>query len=323
MRVRLAALLGCFAHVSARLRGQTRYAQFLVDSPSPLASFQSDSMDGYLNTLNATGDVPSADEIAAESLHLAPLNATVEANAPRRQVVVAKYDEDISWLSQLPKNFDVRVYQSKDAEGSDFVENVGNEASKYLTYIVQNYDSLPDSVIFLQAGRQDWHDPVAKDLILRAWSWDNAASNGGMASLPTNAPCLIEDSEVLPARAPLSASVLEKEHCIAVSEHEPKQMQMVREVWGDVFEPELGPLPQRWLTHCCAQFEVTRAAVQKHPVSFYRGLLDWVKNHDTQLASESGAEEMRRNHDSARRDAGHVMEVVWALLFSETATSVV
>ena len=41
-------------------------------------------------------------------------------------------------------------------------KNKGNEASAYLTYIINNYASLPDYMVFLHALRYQWHndDPM-------------------------------------------------------------------------------------------------------------------------------------------------------------------
>lgn len=290
-----------------RMRGAER------DSPD-------NYMSEYLNVLNSgkPGD-DGPDDKACN-----PYNATGNVSEPRRTMVVAKYDEDVSWLKCLPPNIDAVVYQSKDSDAPNFVENVGNEASKYLSYIVENYDNLPDSVMFLQAGRQDWHDPFPKEVLLQKWNWENAMDRGGMAFLPTAAPCLVEDSVQLPLHAdvksePLVAAALEKHECLEVTEHSPPQMETVREVWDSVFSEALGPLPQRWITHCCAQFEVSRDAIRQHPASFYQSLLSWTMSHDKELLATAYGKEMRRNHDSQRRDAGHVLEVTWALIFSNHA----
>lgn len=258
-----------------------------------------------------------------------PQIATGNSSEPRRTVVIAKYDEDVSWLKCLPQNVDAVVYQSKDSSAPHFIENVGNEASKYLSYIVENYDALPDNVLFMQAGRQDWHDTLPKDALLQRWDWGNANDRGGMAFLPTNAPCLVEDSVELPSnppdveREPIVQKQMEDHECVAVKEHSPLQMNTVRQVWDSVFSAELGPLPQRWITHCCAQFEVSRESIQQHPKSFYQSLLSWTMDHDKQLLESDYGKQMRRNHDAQRRDAGHVLEVTWALIFSNPRSNII
>lgn len=280
-------------------------------------------MDSYLVDLKSGGvNVPTVEHM----FDATPANGTSEASQPRQHMVIAKYDEDVSWLHELPSNLDVTVYQSKDPNASHFVENFGNEASKYLSYIVDNYNNLPDTVAFMQAGRMDWHDPVPKDATMRRWDWGAAAAHGGMAFLPTAAPCIIEDSdpqaqdsepEVAQMQEKRRRLVPDQERCVGVVEHSPPQMETVRSVWAEVFEPELGPLPKHWFTHCCAQFQVTSGAILHHPLEFYQRLLQFTLDHDRSLAGE-----MKKNHDEKRRDAGHVFEVLWALIFANPTNRV-
>lgn len=228
------------------------------------------------------------------------------ADGKRRELVVAKYNEDTSWLGNLPAGVKVVTYQSKNPGEPHFVENFGNEASKYLRYIIDRYDDLPEYAAFVQAGRQDWHDPLPKDETLARWDWETPLRSDGVAYLPTSAPCSIEDSG---ERGEQGGSL------------QASQMQAVREAWPQVFEQELGPLPRRWVTQCCAQFEVTRSAVRQHPKSFYQRLFDWVMRHDKALFTQRGAG--KSSHDSRRRDAGHVLEATWVLIFTQPMSKIV
>jgi len=241
----------------------------------------------------------------------------------RDVVVVARYDEDVSWLTDLrSRGLAVEVLQSKNPEAPNFVENVGNEAMKILRFIVDHYDHLPDRTIFVHAGAHDWHDPRPKNETLLSWDWSVAAKKGGMAFLPTNAPCLVEDSHTPPALRGLAKGrwdhledVDRNHQCLELEQHSKLQMSTLRTAWHEVFEPELGPLPNHWVTPCCAQFEVTRAAILRHPHRFYMQLIDWVHAHDAALLASEYGDDMKRNHDPKRRDAGHVLEVLWTLLF--------
>lgn len=68
-------------------------------------------------------------------------------------VVVAKYNEDISWVDEL--KFPYIIYDKmKD------IPNVGREAETYLRYIITHYTSLPDYIVFLQGKPFDHlHEP--------------------------------------------------------------------------------------------------------------------------------------------------------------------
>jgi hypothetical protein len=58
-------------------------------------------------------------------------------------VVIAKYKENVSWVKDLQCAY--KIYD-KDKD----IPNVGREAETYLRYIIENYDNLPDHVVFLQ-----------------------------------------------------------------------------------------------------------------------------------------------------------------------------
>lgn len=238
-------------------------------------------------------------------------------------IVVAQYDEDVGWTAALRSHgLAVEVLQSKHPDARNFVDNVGNEAMKILRFIVDRYSSLPDRMIFVHAGGWDWHDPHPKNETLLSWDWSAASRKGGLAFLPSDAPCLLEDSDT-----PLEERQLAKgrwdhlkdtdgdHECLELEQHSMQQMTAVREAWKEVFEAELGALPSRWVTPCCAQFQVTRHAVLQHPRQFYMRLVDWVREHDKALLASAYGQDMKRNHDPQRRDAGHILEVMWTLLF--------
>jgi hypothetical protein len=71
------------------------------------------------------------------------------------KVVVSRYSEKLNWLSVFPTE-NVIIYN----KGLDFttpyevkrLPNVGRESHTYLSYIVENYENLPDIVIFTQGG---------------------------------------------------------------------------------------------------------------------------------------------------------------------------
>lgn len=63
-------------------------------------------------------------------------------------ILIAKYNEDVSWLNDL--KFPYIIYdKSKD------IPNVGRESETYLRYIIENYNNLPDIVVFLQGNPFD------------------------------------------------------------------------------------------------------------------------------------------------------------------------
>lgn len=80
------------------------------------------------------------------------------------QIVISRYNEDLSWVKQIV-NEDIEIFiynkgpkiieeYSSKVKISD-LENVGREAHTYLHHIINNYEELPEKIIFTQAHPDD------------------------------------------------------------------------------------------------------------------------------------------------------------------------
>ena len=72
------------------------------------------------------------------------------------KIIVARYNENVEWLRSEAEN--CIFYNKGDSlqiMNEVMVKNVGREAETYLRYIVTNYDTLPDVVVFTQARIAD------------------------------------------------------------------------------------------------------------------------------------------------------------------------
>ena len=77
------------------------------------------------------------------------------------KAVIARYKEPIDWVNDL--GFDYIIYNKGDKINSDAVDperiidviNEGREAETYLRYITENYNEIPDLVVFLQGNPFD------------------------------------------------------------------------------------------------------------------------------------------------------------------------
>lgn len=68
-------------------------------------------------------------------------------------IVVAKYNEDIQWLDEFKRRgYSTIVYDKSDSPIPESIplHNVGRESETFLRYIIDNYNILPDYVVFLQ-----------------------------------------------------------------------------------------------------------------------------------------------------------------------------
>lgn len=86
-------------------------------------------------------------------------------------IVTSHYNEDLQWLEDI--NFKVFVVHhegGKEYNVDKFyktytIKNKGLEASAFLHYIIENYDNLPEHVVFLHGHEQSYHHIYNKPLL--------------------------------------------------------------------------------------------------------------------------------------------------------------
>eukprot|EP00469_Lotharella_globosa_P010073 CAMPEP_0167778350 /NCGR_PEP_ID=MMETSP0111_2-20121227/4204_1 /TAXON_ID=91324 /ORGANISM="Lotharella globosa, Strain CCCM811" /LENGTH=337 /DNA_ID=CAMNT_0007668643 /DNA_START=14 /DNA_END=1027 /DNA_ORIENTATION=- len=77
------------------------------------------------------------------------------------EVVLAHYDEDLTWVSEarnLHPSIVYTTYSKSDQppKGTIHIRNVGRESHTFLYHIVKNYDQLSDWTVFSQAASPGW-----------------------------------------------------------------------------------------------------------------------------------------------------------------------
>ena len=79
------------------------------------------------------------------------VNTSISHNTFSTRIVIAHYNEDLSWINNL--NIPYSIYTHDNSlltHNNIFVEkNKGNEATLYLKYIIDNYNNLPDKILFV------------------------------------------------------------------------------------------------------------------------------------------------------------------------------
>lgn len=85
---------------------------------------------------------------------------------PSIKMIVAKYKEDVSWLSKCTKVNNFVVYDKSGESNPEYIplENIGREAHTYLHHIINNYDNLDDIMIFSQGYPFDHCPTFIEDL---------------------------------------------------------------------------------------------------------------------------------------------------------------
>jgi hypothetical protein len=83
-------------------------------------------------------------------------------------IVTSHWKEDLTWLTK--SKFPVILIDKEGADPSPItpqhvITNQGMEASAYLKYIVENYDSLPDAVAFIHGHETSPHQRHTRPLL--------------------------------------------------------------------------------------------------------------------------------------------------------------
>ena len=84
-----------------------------------------------------------------------------------KDIVVARYNEDVSWLSNINTIYNKVIYNKGEDNlkyDSTLLRNWGGDAHTYIHHIVNNYDNLADYTVFIQGHPFD-HSENAVELI--------------------------------------------------------------------------------------------------------------------------------------------------------------
>lgn len=163
-------------------------------------------------------------------------------------VVIAHYNEDLSWVTNLKYPFTVI---SRNGILKDTVPNKGNEASIFLEYIIKNYDNLSEYTFFVHGHRNSWHHAEPMDEKINR--------------IECNLP-YFNLNDIPPYR------IL---NC-------PNTTNQILRMYPPI-EHLLGPLDMEDMTfRMGAQFYIHRNAIRSRSLETYKGLYDFIMNNTGQ-----------------------------------------
>ena len=200
-------------------------------------------------------------------------------------VVASRIDDDTAWLPSFFPNWTHTVYTAENLTGpSPAIRGKGNEAMVYLTHLIDNYDSLPDIVIFLHANRYQWHndDPLYDNVRALSRLQLSYVDKQGYVNLRCawRPGC---PSEIRPFEA--ATGSLSDERGLSTG---PFFAGAFKELLPDLVVPdEVG-------VACCAQFALSRERILQRPKDEYQRLRQWL--YDTDLPD---------------RISGRIFEYLW------------
>lgn len=171
------------------------------------------------------------------------------------EIVCANYNRDVSFMEDFPYLKKI-ILKGKD------VENIGQECTSYLRYIIDNYDKLPDTVIFIHDENESWHHEGKLTEIIPPLVNEFIEMN--MNYLEFNS-LIYKDCHLLPR---IQFSMINK-----------------TDLWESVFQKHLGyenitDYTALSYQRSSAQFIVSRKYIQKNTKEFYQALFDWIIGND-------------------------------------------
>ncbi|KAK4106344.1 hypothetical protein N658DRAFT_490960, partial [Parathielavia hyrcaniae] len=199
----------------------------------------------------------------------------VEPPLPAVEVVVASLStENTSWVHAYLPGWFRSIYVVDDPSAKlTAPQNKGREAMVYLTHIINYYDTLAETTVFVHASRFAWHndDPDYDALAtLRNLKLDHVQASGYV-----NLRCV----QILGCPVEIrphddAATGREREPGTSAS----NRPLTTKEIYKQAFE-ELMPgvdVPTLVGVSCCSQFAVSREAVRSRPRKDYLRWQKWL-----------------------------------------------
>jgi hypothetical protein len=165
-------------------------------------------------------------------------------------IVCSKHNKDTSWTTKLTeRGFHIAVY-NHDNDGRDgycIPKNKGREASVYLKYIIDHYNSLFPYTIFLHDEEYAWHH------------------DGSIVNLVINTK-------------PKQYTSLNKLCMYSIKGND--KIPIMKAFFKKYLEPYIGSIDKfgDWTVgeKCCAQFVVHRNRIHRYPLEFYQNIYNWL-----------------------------------------------
>ncbi|KAL8874621.1 MAG: hypothetical protein Q9174_000084 [Haloplaca sp. 1 TL-2023] len=172
-------------------------------------------------------------------------------------------DDDISWITQELPRLNISAYVANDPRAPMHPpKNKGHEVMIYLSYLIDNYDRLPDIILFMHSHRWTHHnnDFLGFDAsqMIRALNGAHVVRQGYV-----NMRCHWSPGCPEWLRPSRPGDTLGKQ-----------EEAVLDRCWRELFP--FDALPSFLAQPCCAQFALSRGRVRSIPRSRYVFYRDWI-----------------------------------------------
>ncbi|KAH9826405.1 Protein of unknown function (DUF3431) [Teratosphaeria destructans] len=232
-------------------------------------------------------------------------------------------DGDIAWLERLRTKYHLCVYttatDNTSAAHLPLPANRGHESMAYLTFIIDNYDSIPEAgAVFVHGSRFSWHNDQP--------TYDNAAVLEQL-----NVSSALRDLGYHNLRCDWSASTCSPSYGPPQASFETRMNAKLqpwdsRSVSDAALSHALSSLfggrgdtgaalgrEDRVQSQCCAQFVVSREHIHDHTREEYVAIRQWLL--------DGSKDRPNRPKNAAPADdkvAGRILSYIWHILFLST-----
>lgn len=225
---------------------------------------------------------------------------------PALIVARVQADGNKQWLHDLSDKYHLCIYNvdgvsSESSHNLQVPANRGHESMPYLTYIIDNFDSLPATSVFVHGSRFSWHnDDVNYDNLnlLRRLNTTSALTSPSMGyhNLRCDWSASTCTSDSLPQNSYETRlrGVIEPFNARAVSDG------LLPIALQQIFGSAILGRSDAVRSQCCAQFIVSRDNVKQHTREEYIALRQWL------LDGPAPPDDLI---------AGRIMSYLWHILF--------
>lgn len=209
-------------------------------------------------------------------------------------IVVSHYNEDINWANEL--DYPVFIY-SKTIKSEKNIKlqknNIGNEATSYLEYIVDNYDNLSDWIYFCHGHNESYHQSYPNDFLIK--------------NIDLNK---IEDGYLNTNNYYNKINKYKTETILTNIQTVDNKPFLIIKDFFEIFLNNFFEMPSFFDSYACAQFFVKKELVRSNDVLFYKKCLEWFYNGKSEFFDKKW--NVEKNIYSSR-----VFEWLWYFIFTK------
>ena len=251
----------------ARNRNWSRYTVVRYVSAAFLCLICTASFLRMIAVLRTAGLEPKLRKLVETRNNVKEIDA--EHATPDIGLVMAKTrSENVNWLLELYEDSPFRpfIYSVDSSVEPGCLaprSRRGRETAPYLSFIIDNYDSLPEYSVFIHAKDKQWHNDIGSKTAdtLKALRFQHINATGFV-----NLRCSLNPG------CPLGVNPLDP------TEQDTRNKDtraFFAEIYMELFDVPRERVPRHIGNVCCAQFAVTRARILQRPRSDYERMLRW------------------------------------------------